>query len=349
MTVWPFVAIVVLLAVNAFFVAFEFALLGSRRSRLEPLAEAGDKAAQRSLDAMRDLSAATGWGPARHHRGIADPGPRRRAGDGPPAGAGRRPRAVHPQRLDPRPRQRDRPAHRGVRPHGHRRDGPEEPQPHPSRGHPEGDHPPEPGLPGGRATPRVGPQRHGQPGHPGVRGRAPRRARQRPHRRGARRAGRGLPRGGHHPGLRRRAAVGRARLRRAGGHLGDGASRRDLLDRRHRHGEPTPRRSCSSGVTPACPSWAPAASTTCSASCTPRTCSNSTRRCSSSPCRRGSGAACSWCPASGRSRTSCWPCVGRGCTSPSVTEADGTTAGIVTLDDLLEELVGDITDEPDQP
>jgi len=56
-TVWPFVAIVVLLAVNAFFVALEFALLGSRRSRLEPLAEAGDKAAQRSLDAMRDLSA----------------------------------------------------------------------------------------------------------------------------------------------------------------------------------------------------------------------------------------------------------------------------------------------------
>ena len=56
MSVWPFVIIVVLLAVNAFFVALEFALGGARRSRLEPLAAAGDKAAQRGLDAMRELS-----------------------------------------------------------------------------------------------------------------------------------------------------------------------------------------------------------------------------------------------------------------------------------------------------
>ena len=56
MSPWPFVAIVVLLAVNGFFVALEFALIGSRRSRLEPLAEAGDKGAQRGLEAMRDLS-----------------------------------------------------------------------------------------------------------------------------------------------------------------------------------------------------------------------------------------------------------------------------------------------------
>ena len=56
MSVWPFVLIVVLLAVNGFFVALEFALVGSRRSRLEPLAAAGDRAAQRGLEDMSDLS-----------------------------------------------------------------------------------------------------------------------------------------------------------------------------------------------------------------------------------------------------------------------------------------------------
>ena len=56
MTVWPFVAIVILLAVNGFFVALEFALVGARRSRLEPLAEDGNRSAQRGLDAMRELS-----------------------------------------------------------------------------------------------------------------------------------------------------------------------------------------------------------------------------------------------------------------------------------------------------
>ena len=91
-----------------------------------------------------------------------------------------------------------------------------------------------------------------------------------------------------------------------------------------------------------------AASTTCSGSCTPRTCCSSIRRCSTGRCRRGCCGGCSWCRASGRSRICCSPCVGHGCTSRSVTEPDGRTAGIVTLDDLLEELVGDITDEPDQ-
>ncbi len=53
---WPFVVIIVLLAVNGFFVALEFALVGSRRSRLEPLAENGDRSAIRALAAMKELS-----------------------------------------------------------------------------------------------------------------------------------------------------------------------------------------------------------------------------------------------------------------------------------------------------
>ena len=56
MTPWPFLAIVVLLVANGFFVALEFALVGSRRSRLEPLAASGDRAAQRGLDAIGELS-----------------------------------------------------------------------------------------------------------------------------------------------------------------------------------------------------------------------------------------------------------------------------------------------------
>jgi len=46
------VALVVLLAVNAFFVGAEFAVISARRSQIEPRAEAGSKAAQTSLYAM---------------------------------------------------------------------------------------------------------------------------------------------------------------------------------------------------------------------------------------------------------------------------------------------------------
>lgn len=56
MNIWPFVTILVLLAVNGFFVAIEFALVASRSSRLEPLAEQGDRSAIRGLAAMRELS-----------------------------------------------------------------------------------------------------------------------------------------------------------------------------------------------------------------------------------------------------------------------------------------------------
>lgn len=52
---WPFVVILVLLLVNGLFVALEFALVGSRPSRLEPLAATGDRRAVRSLAAMREL------------------------------------------------------------------------------------------------------------------------------------------------------------------------------------------------------------------------------------------------------------------------------------------------------
>lgn len=54
--VLPFVVLIVLLAVNGYFVALEFALVGAQRSRLEPLAEAGNRSARRSLAAMRELS-----------------------------------------------------------------------------------------------------------------------------------------------------------------------------------------------------------------------------------------------------------------------------------------------------
>jgi CBS domain containing-hemolysin-like protein len=48
--------IVVLLLANGFFVAVEFAVLASRRTRLEPLAEQGNARARSALTAMRELN-----------------------------------------------------------------------------------------------------------------------------------------------------------------------------------------------------------------------------------------------------------------------------------------------------
>ena len=59
MTAFAIVVAVVLLALNALFVAVEFALIASRRQRLEELAEgSGRKArrARRSLQAISDLN-----------------------------------------------------------------------------------------------------------------------------------------------------------------------------------------------------------------------------------------------------------------------------------------------------
>lgn len=47
---------VVLLVANAFFVAVEFALVASRRSKLEAMADEGNAAAGRALDSVQDLS-----------------------------------------------------------------------------------------------------------------------------------------------------------------------------------------------------------------------------------------------------------------------------------------------------
>ena len=50
------VASLLLLAANAFFVAVEFALVASRRTRLVALADEGNKAAARAMDSIKDLS-----------------------------------------------------------------------------------------------------------------------------------------------------------------------------------------------------------------------------------------------------------------------------------------------------
>ncbi len=54
---WPSLGLaVVLLALNGFFVAAEFALLASRRSRIEQLAAEGDKRAKHALAGLRELT-----------------------------------------------------------------------------------------------------------------------------------------------------------------------------------------------------------------------------------------------------------------------------------------------------
>jgi CBS domain containing-hemolysin-like protein len=55
-SLWAIVAGLALLAANGFFVAAEFALLASRRSRLEALAEDGNRSAEQALKGIRELS-----------------------------------------------------------------------------------------------------------------------------------------------------------------------------------------------------------------------------------------------------------------------------------------------------
>jgi magnesium and cobalt exporter, CNNM family len=53
--VWRLVAVVVLVAANAFFVAAEFALVAARRTRIEAMARRGDRKAKTVLVALKDL------------------------------------------------------------------------------------------------------------------------------------------------------------------------------------------------------------------------------------------------------------------------------------------------------
>lgn len=56
MIVWSIVIMLVLVVVNGFFVALEFALVGSRRSKLEALAKDGNRRAATALEASGDLT-----------------------------------------------------------------------------------------------------------------------------------------------------------------------------------------------------------------------------------------------------------------------------------------------------
>ena len=54
--IWQVLLAVAMLAANAYFVAIEFALVSSRRTKLEPLAEEGSRRARRALAATGDLN-----------------------------------------------------------------------------------------------------------------------------------------------------------------------------------------------------------------------------------------------------------------------------------------------------
>jgi CBS domain containing-hemolysin-like protein len=76
--IWTLLISVLLLVLNGFFVAAEFALVAAKRHRLEQAAATGSRAARAALAGSRELS--TGHGSAssssRRYRGLPARGPR---------------------------------------------------------------------------------------------------------------------------------------------------------------------------------------------------------------------------------------------------------------------------------
>ena len=92
-----------LLALNAFFVGAEFALISARRTQIEPRRRGRlPRWPGRTLRAMENVVAGDGRRPARHHRLLARPRCRRRAGGRPPdRAAARTPLGVPDDLLHP--------------------------------------------------------------------------------------------------------------------------------------------------------------------------------------------------------------------------------------------------------
>ena len=87
-----------LLLGNAFFVGAEFAVMAARRSQLEPMAAAGSKRAQVSLEALEQVALAARVRAARHHAVLGGPRRRRRGGAARDAHPGAARRSVCPRR-----------------------------------------------------------------------------------------------------------------------------------------------------------------------------------------------------------------------------------------------------------
>ena len=74
-------AVFVLILLNAFFVAAEFALVRSRKAHLQTDVDEGKKGAATAVNMMDDLSRYSERGAGRHHAHVAGPRLPRRAGD----------------------------------------------------------------------------------------------------------------------------------------------------------------------------------------------------------------------------------------------------------------------------